>query len=217
MDIDLCGPSVPRMLNIEDKEIHQSNAGWVPVYPYGDSSLAVMSIAFLLKSKNDAIVWRGPKKTAMIGQFIKDVVWSDLDYLVIDTPPGTSDEHMSIVERLSGHPEASALIVTTPQQVAVADVRRQLTFCKKTKVRVLGIIENMSGFQCEHCGECTNIFSFGGGKALAEHFNINFLGCVPLDSNFTKAIEGGKRSNEETEKSSATDAIKDIVEKILLV
>lgn len=118
---------------------------WVPVYTDADQRLAVMSIGFLLKNRNDAVIWRGPKKTGMIKQFLTDVYWQDLDYLIIDTPPGTSDEHITVMENLKTISCDGAVVVTTPQELAIEDVRKEITFCKKTGINVLGVIENMSG------------------------------------------------------------------------
>ena len=164
LDIDLCGPSVPKMLNLMDKEMHQCDTGWLPVFTDDSQSLAVMSIGFLLNKDDEAVVWRGPKKNAMIKQFLTDVTWQDRDILIIDTPPGTSDEHITVMESLRTVKVDGAVLVTTPQAVAVGDVRREVTFCKKAKLKILGIIENMSGFVCPNCNDCTNIFSKGGGK-----------------------------------------------------
>ncbi|KAL6781437.1 MNP2 [Auxenochlorella protothecoides x Auxenochlorella symbiontica] len=143
MDIDICGPSVPKMLGLEGEEVHQSGAGWSPVYI--QENLGVMSIGFMLPNPDDAIVWRGPRKNGLIKQFLKDVHWGDLDYLIIDTPPGTSDEHISIVQYLKAGRVAGAVVVTTPQEVAIVDVRKEISFCRKTGIRVLGVVENMSG------------------------------------------------------------------------
>ncbi|EEB10720.1 Nucleotide-binding protein, putative [Pediculus humanus corporis] len=181
LDVDLCGPSLPFLLGLEDKDVFQSTEGWVPVYLDEEKKLGVMSIGFLLKNKNDSVVWRGPKKTSMIRQFLNDVYWQDLDYLVIDTPPGTSDEHITLMECLRSLKNKSAVVVTTPQLVALEDVQKQITFCSKTGIPILGLIENMSGYICPHCSESTNIFSKGGGESLANACNINFLGSVPLD------------------------------------
>jgi len=126
LDIDICGPSAPRMMGLEGQEIHQSNEGWSPVYV--EDNLAVMSVGFLLPSKNDAIIWRGPRKNGLIMQFLTDVVWDSLDYLIIDTPPGTSDEHISIIKYLKSANVAGAVVVTTPQEVALLDVRKELSF-----------------------------------------------------------------------------------------
>ena len=143
LDIDICGPSAPIMFHQEGQDVHKSNSGWQPVYVA--ENLAVMSIGFLLPNPDDAIVWRGPRKNGLIKQFLKDTEWGPMDFLVVDAPPGTSDEHLSIVQYLKHAGITGALIVTTPQEVAMADVRKELSFCKKVGVRVLGVVENMSG------------------------------------------------------------------------
>lgn len=143
LDIDICGPSIPKMLGLEGEEIHQSSAGWSPVYV--DDNLGVMSIGFMLPDPDEAVVWRGPRKNALIKQFVRDVFWGDLDYLVVDAPPGTSDEHISIVQYLKATRVDGAIIVTTPQEVSLIDVRKEINFCKKVGIRVLGVVENMSG------------------------------------------------------------------------
>jgi Mrp family chromosome partitioning ATPase len=142
LDIDICGPSIPRMLGLMGQEVHQSASGWSPVYV--EDNLGVMSIGFMLPSSDDAIIWRGPRKTGLIKQFLTDVVWNDLDYLLVDTPPGTSDEHISIVQLLKDSHIDGAVVVTTPQEVSMADVRKELNFCKKTGITVLGVVENMA-------------------------------------------------------------------------
>mmetsp|Transcript_24644 Transcript_24644/g.21872 ORF Transcript_24644/g.21872 Transcript_24644/m.21872 type:complete len:263 (+) Transcript_24644:29-817(+) len=166
LDIDICGPSAPRMMGLEGQEIHQSNEGWSPVYV--EDNLAVMSVGFLLPSKNDAVIWRGPRKNGLIKQFLTDVVWDSLDYLIIDTPPGTSDEHISIIKYLKGAKIDGAVVVTTPQEVALLDVRKELNFCFKTETNVLGVVENMSGFVCPNCSHESHIFKpvTGGAEAM---------------------------------------------------
>ncbi|XP_010524281.1 PREDICTED: cytosolic Fe-S cluster assembly factor NBP35 [Tarenaya hassleriana] len=143
MDIDICGPSIPKMLGLEGQEIHQSNLGWSPVYV--EDNLGVMSIGFMLPHPDEAVIWRGPRKNGLIKQFLKDVYWGELDFLVVDAPPGTSDEHISIVQFLQTTGIDGAIIVTTPQQVSLIDVRKEVSFCKKVGVPVLGVVENMSG------------------------------------------------------------------------
>lgn len=143
LDIDICGPSIPKMLGLEGQDIHQSNLGWSPVYV--ESNLGVMSIGFMLPHPDEAVIWRGPRKNGLIKQFLKDVDWGELDYLVVDAPPGTSDEHISIVQFLQATGIDGAIIVTTPQQVSLIDVRKEISFCKKVGIRVLGVVENMSG------------------------------------------------------------------------
>jgi hypothetical protein len=156
-----------------------------------------MSLGFLLRDRGDAVVWRGPKKTAMVRQFLTDVLWGELDYLLIDTPPGTSDEHISLAETLLKNAlpgqVAGAVVVTTPQAVATADVKKELNFCVKTGINVIGVVENMSGFVCPNCSECTNVFSSGGGKVMAQDFNVRFLGSVPIDPQFVMLVETGRR------------------------
>lgn len=143
LDIDICGPSIPKMLGLEGQEIHRSNLGWSPVYV--ESNLGVMSIGFMLPNPDDAVIWRGPRKNGLIKQFLKDVYWGELDFLVVDAPPGTSDEHISIVQFLQATGIDGAIIVTTPQQVSLIDVRKEVSFCKKVEIPVLGVVENMSG------------------------------------------------------------------------
>lgn len=215
MDVDLCGPSIPRMFQVQDSDVHQCDSGWVPVYVDQDKSISLMSIGFLLEKPDDAVVWRGPKKNALIKQFVADVAWGDLDFLIVDTPPGTSDEHISTVEALRPHKLLGAILVTTPQAVSVGDVRRELTFCKKTGLRVLGIVENMSGFVCPHCSECTNIFSKGGGEELAKHAGVPFLGCVPLDPQLSQSLEEGRDFIQDFPKSPAFPALVHIAQQIL--
>lgn len=208
LDVDLTGPSIPRFFGIENSKVTQAPGGWLPV-PIHDSrneevdgqpaigKLSAMSLGFLLSDRGDAVVWRGPKKTAMIRQFLSDVQWGDLDYLLIDTPPGTSDEHISLVETLLNNATteqmAGAVIVTTPQAISVSDVKKEINFCRKTNVKILGVVENMAGYVCPNCSECTNVFSKGGGQAMAQEFNVPFLGSVPIDPMFIRLIEEGKR------------------------
>lgn len=153
--------------------------------------------------------------TALIKQFVTDVAWGDLDFLIVDTPPGTSDEHISTVEALRPHQLLGAVLVTTPQAVSVGDVRRELTFCRKAGLHILGIVENMSGFVCPHCSECTNIFSKGGGEELAKHAGVPFLGCVPLDPQLSQSLEEGRDFIQEFPKSSAFPALTHIAQQIL--
>jgi Mrp family chromosome partitioning ATPase len=203
LDIDLTGPSIPRLFSLESAKVTQAPGGWipVPVHPANAStglgSLSCMSLGFLLRERGDAVVWRGPKKTAMVRQFLTDVLWGELDYLLIDTPPGTSDEHISLAETLlknaSPGQVSGAVIVTTPQAVATADVRKELNFCAKTGIHVIGVVENMSGFVCPNCSECTNVFNKGGGEVMAKDFNVQFLGSVPIDPQFGMLVEAGRK------------------------
>jgi len=198
LDVDLTGPSIPRMFGIDDQGVHQSSNGWVPVYADGTAArLACMSVGFLLKNKNDSVVWRGPKKNGMIRQFLSDVRWGDLDYLVIDTPPGTSDEHLSLMEHLASlHSRLSAVIVTTPQAVALMDAMKCLSFTRAVNLPVLGLIENMSGYVCPCCGEISNVFSTGGGQEMARKEQLRFLGSLPVDTELVTLLDGGQGSGE---------------------
>lgn len=206
LDIDLTGPSLPRMFGMENQQIYQDVKGWIPVTVpnKGNGVLKLMSLGFLLDDRGNSVVWRGPKKTAMIKQFIKDVDWGQLDYLIIDTPPGTSDEHISIAEELRWANPDGAIIVTTPQGVATADVRKEINFCKKVNFKILGVIENMSGFICPYCAECTDIFSRGGGDKLAKEYNVPYLGNIPIDPSFVELIE-----KQTTMAESLVDLYKD--------
>lgn len=156
-----------------------------------------MSLGFLLRERGDAVVWRGPKKTAMVRQFLTDVLWGEIDYLLIDTPPGTSDEHISLAETLMKNAfkgqVAGAVVVTTPQAVATADVKKELNFCVKTGIKVIGVVENMSGFVCPNCSECTNVFNKGGGEVMAQEFGVRFLNSVPIDPQFVMLVETGRK------------------------
>ncbi|KAG5438214.1 hypothetical protein PCANB_003065 [Pneumocystis canis] len=200
LDIDLTGPSIPRLLGLEqnyNETIHilKSSSGWVPVCLYNRSIkqiLKVISMGFMLPRRNEAIAWRGAKKTSMIQQMISGVDWGALDYLIIDTPPGTGDEHISIVQMLysiNAIKKTEAIMVTTPQTIALADVRKEIRFCCTTGLHIVGIIENMSGYVCPHCTMTINIFSENGGDELAKEHQIPLLGKIPLDSAFIELVE----------------------------
>lgn len=191
LDVDICGPSIPRMLGLLGQEVHQSAEGWSPVFV--DEKLAVMSIGFMLPNQDDAIIWRGPRKNGLIKQFLTDVIWGSLDVLVVDTPPGTSDEHLSIVTYLQDASIDGAVIVTTPQEVSLMDVRKEINFCRKVNLPVLGVVENMSGFICPGCGKEEMIFapSTGGAEAMCEQMQVPFLGRVPLDGRVAQAGDAG--------------------------
>ncbi|KAH9004038.1 P-loop containing nucleoside triphosphate hydrolase protein [Lactarius hatsudake] len=207
LDIDLTGPSIPRMLGVDGHGVHQSSDGWVPVYAdASDARLACMSVGFLLKKKSDSVVWRGPKKNAMIRQFLGDVRWGELDYLVIDTPPGTSDEHLSLLEHLSpARDRISAVIVTTPQAVALIDAMKCLSFTRAVNLPVLGIVENMSGYVCPCCGEVSNVFSTGGGQEMARKEGVPFLGALPVDTELVALLDAGEATRGEGSGSEIPD------------
>lgn len=191
LDVDICGPSQPRMMGVESEEVHRSQLGWDPVY--AEDNLGVMSVGFMLQKKSDAIIWRGPRKNGLIKQFLTDVLWGDLDFLVVDSPPGTSDEHISIAQYLKTSAVDGAIIVTTPQEVALLDVRKEISFCRKTGIPVLGVVENMAGFVCPCCSTRTDIFPpvTGGAAAMAAEMGVPFLGSVPLDPQLLRSCEKG--------------------------
>lgn len=189
IDLDIHGPDIPKMLGIEEAR-HQSYDGKIiePVKVTGN--LAVISMAFLLPERNTPVIWRGPMKMTVIRQFLEDVNWGDLDYLIVDLPPGTGDEALTVAQLAPNI--AGAVIVTTPQDVAVLDSSKAAEFIKKLELRVLGIVENMSGFVCPHCKEEIDIFGRGGGKKEAEQLGVPFLGSIPLDPEMRKAADEGR-------------------------
>lgn len=211
LDVDLCGPSIPQLVGLQNQSVKKSSQGWIPVYADEQKRLAVMSIGFLIPDPTSAVIWRGPKKDSMIKQFIEDVVWGDIDYLIVDTPPGTSDEHLSTIESLRQYKTDGVVMVTTPQNLAVADVRREIAFCQKTGLTILGLIENMSGFVCPHCADCTNIFSSEGGRLLAENLNIPFIGKIPLDPRLTECCENGQSFEQKFPESTSLQALTNFV------
>ncbi|KAI0461203.1 cytosolic Fe-S cluster assembly factor nbp35 [Komagataella kurtzmanii] len=212
MDLDICGPSLPKMLGSELESVHSSNSGWSPVYV--TENLGMMSVGFMLPDQDSAVIWRGAKKNGLIKQFLKDVNWGKLDYLIVDTPPGTSDEHLSVTTYMKESGIDGALIVTTPQEVALLDVRKEIDFCKKANIKILGIVENMSGFVCPGCKNEFQIFkpTTGGGKALADELSLPFLGSVPLDPRIGKSADNGESFLDLYPDSPASTAILDVVD-----
>ncbi len=209
LDIDIHGPSIPTLLGLEDQPIYGDKGELLPVKYNG---LKVISPGFLLHSQDDAIIWRGPMKTGVIKQFISEVAWGELDYLVVDSPPGTGDEPLSVcqvLERVDG-----AIIVTTPQRVAAVDVRKCITFCRKVGVPVIGVIENMSGFVCPRCGEVTHIFRSGGGREISENVGVPFLGAIPIDPAIAEKCDSGQPFVKYYPDSPASRVIMEIVEQI---
>ena len=188
LDLDFHGPNIPKMLGIEGQKPAVLEKHIEPVYVTG--TLSVMSMAFLLPDTSTPVVWRGPMKMVAIQQFLDEVNWGTLDYLVVDLPPGTGDEALSIAQLAPN--VKGAVIVTTPQDVAVLDAVKSVKFIQKLEVPVIGIIENMSGMICPHCGETIDLFGRGGGKKAAEDLNVPFLGAIPLDPEMVKAGDEGR-------------------------
>ncbi|KAJ8253949.1 hypothetical protein COCON_G00205610 [Conger conger] len=214
LDVDICGPSLPRIMGLEGEQVHQSGSGWSPVYV--EDNLSVMSIGFLLSSPDDAVIWRGPKKNGMIKQFLRDVDWGELDYLIVDTPPGTSDEHLSIVQYLSAAGIDGAVIITTPQEVSLQDVRKEIRFCQKVKLPIIGIVENMSGFVCPKCKNTSQIFppTTGGAEKMCADLNLPFLGRVPLDPRIGRSCDEGRSFLTQEPESLAAVAYERIIQSV---
>ncbi len=211
LDVDIHGPNVPKMLGIEDARLMSSGETIEPV-PIGNN-LKVISIAFLLSSSDAPVIWRGPLKMVAIRQFLSDVNWGELDYLVIDAPPGTGDEPLSVCQLIKDI--TGAIIVTTPQEISLLDVRKSISFIKQLNVPLAGIIENMSGFVCPHCGKTTDIFKTGGGKRIANELNIPFLGSIPLESDIVKASDEGNPFMNLDSKIESKKRFEEIVSKII--
>ncbi len=211
LDVDVHGPSVPRLLSLKGKKPHMGDQIMEPV-PWS-KNLSVMSLGFLLEDDRQAVIWRGPVKIGLIKQFLEDVMWGDLDYLIVDCPPGTGDEPLTTLQTL-GH-SAMAVIVTTPQGVAIDDVRRSVSFVGEIGNRVLGIIENMSGFVCPDCGSVHDIFDSGGGEALAKEANVRFLGRIPLDPEVTRSGDEGFPFMKIHRDSATGKAMKEVIAPII--
>lgn len=210
MDVDLHGPDIPRILGLKGLLEISADRRMLPKR-YSDN-LGVVSIESLAQDKDQAIIWRGPVKNQVIRQFICNVHWGRLDYLIIDSPPGTGDEPLSVAQTIPG---AKAIIVTTPQEISLADVRKSISFCRTVNMPTLGMIENMSGFACPHCGKSVGLFGTGGGFKTALAMNVPFLGRIPFDAKMVECADSGVSYLEKYPDSEATQAYNEIVEKIL--
>lgn len=211
LDVDIHGPSIPKLMGLDSNQIVVHDSELVP--PEIGDNLKVMSIGFLLSSNRDAVIWRGPMKYGVIRQFLKDVAWGELDYLIIDAPPGTGDEPLSVAQ-LIGQP-ARAVLVTTPQDLAIADVRRSVSFCERVSLPVAGIIENMSGLACPHCGGVVELFKSGGGESLAKEMGVPFLGRIPIDPQIVACGDAGTPYIHRFAESPAAQAFRTVVDQIL--
>jgi len=210
MDVDLHGPDIPRMLGLKGLLDISPDNRMIPK-AYSDN-LKVVSIESLAQDTDQAVIWRGPLKMQVIRQFISDVHWGQLDYLVIDSPPGTGDEPLSVAQTMPG---AKALIVTTPQEISLADIRKSISFCRTVNMPIFGLIENMSGFVCPHCGKPTELFGTGGGLKTAVAMDVTFLGQIPFDPNMVKSADAGESYLEKYPDSEATKAYNEIVKKVM--
>lgn len=210
LDGDLHGPSIPKLLGVENQRPQFEQEGIIPVSV--SNNLKIMSMAFLIPDKDSPVIWRGPMKMGALKQFIADVNWGKLDYLIIDMPPGTGDEPLSIIQLI---PDADgAIIVTTPQDIALLSVRKSVNFVRKMNISVIGIIENMSGFNCPHCNNTIDIFKTGGGLKASMDFNAPFLGKIPIDPKIVEMGDEGTTFMINDEKSVTAKSFNDIVKKI---
>jgi len=207
MDADIHGPDIPRMLGLKGMLDVSENRKLKP--KRCSENLSAVSIESLMPSKDDAIIWRGPMKYSAIKQFIGDVEWGKLDYLIIDSPPGTGDEPLTIAQTI---PDAKAIIVTTPQEISLADVRKSINFCKTVKMEIFGLIENMSSFACPHCGEILDLFGSGGGEKTANATGIKFLGRIPFDPKMVSCGDSGTSFQEQYKDSPVTKAFTEIAD-----
>lgn len=211
MDVDIHGPNIAKMLGVEGKGLSSSRLGIDPleVIP----NLKAMSIALLIDDPDKPIIWRGPMKMSTIKQFLSDVNWGDLDYLIIDAPPGTGDEPLSVCQLIN--PINGAVIVTTPQDVAILDSRKSVQFAKEIHVPVLGIVENMSGFICPHCEKEIHLFGTGGGEVAASQLEVPFLGRIPVETEMVRAGDSGEPYIQNRDKDSmAVQSMNEIIKRI---
>lgn len=208
LDADMTGPNIPKLMGIEDSKVQAGPDG---IEPADANGVKVMSMALLLGSRDSAVVWRGPMKIAAMKQFLSEVNWGDLDFLLVDLPPGTSDEPISAVQLISDLD--GAIIVSTPQEVALLDSRKAVNMFLTMNVPVLGIVENMSGMHCPHCGKLIEVFKMGGAEKAARELGVNFLGAIPLDLEIGKL--GDQGMTFEGRKTASGEAFGNIVSKIL--
>ena len=211
LDVDIHGPNVAKMLGCEKAELASPDGvTMIPIEPR--KGLKVMSLSFALDDPASPVIWRGSLKMSAIRQFLSDVEWGELDYLLIDTPPGTGDEQLTTIQAI---PEMTgAIIVTTPQDVAVLDSRRSVSFARKCGIAIIGVIENMSGLKCPHCGEEIPVFGKGGGKKMCGEMHVPFLGSIPMEIDLCKAEDQGKSWIEEPGAHPSAEAFKDIANQL---
>jgi ATP-binding protein involved in chromosome partitioning len=210
IDVDIHGPNLAKMLGVEDKRMGAVSEKKISPVPVTEN-LSLVSMAFLLQSAELPVIWRGPLKMKVIQQFLSDVEWGVLDWLIVDSPPGTGDEPLSIAQLI---PATGAVIVTTPQEVSLLDSRKAITFARKLNLKIIGVIENMSGLICPHCKKKIDLFKEGGGEKVAEEMKVPFLGRVPIDPNIVLASDSGTPFIQKNPDSEASLAFMKIVERI---
>jgi ATP-binding protein involved in chromosome partitioning len=209
LDVDIHGPNLAKMLGAENKRVEMLQNRMLPVSI--TENLKLISMAFFLEKIDMPVVWRGPLKMKAIQQFLGDVEWGQLDWLICDSPPGTGDEPLSVAQLI---PATAAVIVTTPQEVSLLDSRKAVTFAKMLKLNILGVVENMSGFVCPHCGKEIDLFKTGGGEKIAREYHIPLLGRIPIDPRIVEAGDNGQMAALLSEGTPAAKVFEEIVEKI---
>jgi len=210
VDADVTGPDVPKIMGVEHLPVEAGPDGLKPVV--GPRGVKVMSMAQVLADRDTAVVWRGPLKIKALKQMLMDTQWGELDYLVVDLPPGTSDEPLSIAQEL---PDADgAVVVTTPQEVALLDVRKSIAFAQAVHLPILGIVENMSGMVCPHCGKTVDVFRRGGGEEAARQLGLPFLGRLPFDPRIVLGGDAGKPFVLEIPDSEAAKAFRAVAAEV---
>ena len=213
LDLDIHGPNIPKMLGIEEHKLSALGELIEPVHVTGN--LAVISMAFLLPDVSTPIIWRGPMKMSVIHQFLEEVNWGPLDFLVVDLPPGTGDEALTIAQLAPN--VKGAVIVTTPQDVATLDSKKAIKFVQKLGLPVIGIVENMSGMVCPHCHEEIDLFGKGGGKKIADEFDVPFLGSIPIDPEMRKAGDEGRPYLINRDKNATWKSVDNLMEALVKV
>ncbi|OPZ77009.1 MAG: Septum site-determining protein MinD [Alphaproteobacteria bacterium ADurb.Bin438] len=213
LDVDIHGPSIPTIFGVENKKAYGDENGMEPIC-FGDN-LKIISIGFFVDDMDAAIVWRGPAKANFIKQFIENVSWGELDYLVVDCPPGTGDEPLSVIQMMNN--DVMGLVVTTPQKLAVADVRRSIDFCKKMRIPVVGVVENMSGFVCPECNKVVDVFKTGGGEKMANDMRVPFIGRIPYDKEIMESCDEGKPFLYYYSQTKTAEVMEKIIEPVLRV
>jgi Mrp family chromosome partitioning ATPase len=212
MDVDIHGPDVAKLLGVEHERLVGNGHHLFPVSI--NENLSAVSMAFLLANEDSPVIWRGPLKMGAIRQFLGDVEWGDLDYLVIDLPPGTGDEPLSVAQLIPE--DAWAVIVTTPQDLALLDSRKAVRFAEKLDMKIAGVIENMSGLVCPHCGKDIDLFKTGGGERAAQELGVPFLGRIPIDPEVVRAGDNGEPYVVDEPDKPAPRAFREIVAQIMV-
>ncbi len=211
IDVDIHGPNLAKIFGVEKERMNAKEDNTIIPVSVNDN-LKLVSMAFLLQDESSPVIWRGPLKMKVIQQFLEDVEWGDIDWLIVDSPPGTGDEPLSVAQLI---PATGAIIVTTPQEISLLDSRKAINFARKLELNIFGVIENMSGLECPHCGKEINLFKKGGGERVANEMGIPFLGKIPIEPEIVDSSDSGEPYVLNNKDSSASKAFAEIVKKIL--